>query len=179
MKENYDKIIIIGQTGSGKSYLINELIKQGLKTCLKCTTRPQRLNEIQGITYDFIDNSEFEKRINDNKFLAYDIFNIKSQIWYYGLTTEEFNNSQIIMLTPNELSYLNSDQRKNCFVIYLDIDRDIRESRLIKRNDKNDSIKRRLDSDEIDFKNYTDYDMRITNDKFTITDVYDICEIIK
>jgi hypothetical protein len=38
---------------------------------------------------------------------------------------------------------ISEDSRKGCFVVYLDIDRGIRESRLFKRDDKNDSIKKK------------------------------------
>ena len=50
-----------------------------------------------------------------------------------------------------------------CFVVYLDIDRSVRESRLLGRQDKNDSITRRLDADDIDFQSYNDYDLKITD----------------
>jgi guanylate kinase len=71
---------------------------------------------------------------------------------------------------------LTKDQRKGCFVVYLDIDRSIRESRLHNREDKNDSIKRRLDADEIDFKDFGDYDLRITDPEFTAEDIWDLMD---
>ena len=40
------------------------------------------------------------------------------------------------------------------------------------RQDKNDSIKRRLDADEIDFQDFKDYDLKITDPEFTADDVY-------
>ena len=66
--------------------------------------------------------------------------------------------------------------RKGCFVVYLDIDRDIRESRLLGRQDKNDSITRRLDADDIDFGSFKDYDLKITDPEFLADDVYDLMD---
>jgi guanylate kinase len=79
-------------------------------------------------------------------------------------------------MTPGEFENINAEVRKGCFVVYLDIDRSIRESRLFKRQDKNDSITRRLDADEIDFKDFKDYDLRITDPEFTADDVYDLMD---
>ena len=60
---------------------------------------------------------------------------------------------------------------KGCFVVYLDIDRPTRENRIKGRGDKNDSVQRRLDADEEDFKNYDDYDLRVTDPEFTADDI--------
>ena len=79
-------------------------------------------------------------------------------------------------MTPGEFNKFEKiqDLRKGCFVVYLDIARVTREKRLYKREDKNDSVKRRLDSDEIDFKDDFDYDLRITDPDFGVDDVYSL-----
>jgi dephospho-CoA kinase len=51
-------------------------------------------------------------------------------------------------------------------VIYIDIDEDIRRQRLEQRNDNNDSIERRISADAEQFRNFSDFDCKITNDKF-------------
>lgn len=172
-----EKVIILGPSGSGKDFLLRKLSEKGLKPCLKWTTRPQRKFEKQGITYNFVDYSEFLQSINENKFLTYQEFevtpeNSDPEKWYYGITNDEFELSQVFIMTPGEFDDISEEQRKSCFVVYLDIDRKIRESRLHIREDKNDSIKRRLDADEIDFKNLSDYDLRITDPEFNADDVY-------
>ena len=78
----------------------------------------------------------------------------------------------LVFNPPGKFDNVSEKQRKSCFVVYLDIDRKVRESRLHTREDKNDSIKRRLDSDEIDFQNLSDYDLRITDPEFNADDVY-------
>lgn len=177
----HEKCIIMAPSGAGKDFLLRGLVEKGLHACLKTTTRPKRKFEQQGVTYDFISNDKFIDSINENKFLAYQTFlvtpeNSDPETWYYGITKEEFNNSQVFIMTPGEFSQLplSKEERKKCFVVYLDIDRSIRESRLFRREDKNDSISRRLDSDEVDFKDLKDYDLRITDAEFTADEIYDL-----
>jgi guanylate kinase len=79
-------------------------------------------------------------------------------------------------MTPGEFTNLTPEIRKGCFVVYLDIDRSVRESRLFRRKDKNDSITRRLDADDVDFNEYNDYDLKITDPEFTADDVYDLMD---
>jgi guanylate kinase len=179
MNDKKEKCIIIGPSGSGKDFLMRNLSEKGLKAGLKWTTRPKRKLEEQGVTYNFVNESKFEESINSGEFLVYQKFtvtpeNSDPQVWYYGLTKEEFSNSQLFIMTPGEYSMIPSELRKKCFVVYLDIDRSIREKRLLIRQDKNDSIKRRLDSDDIDFKDIKDYDLRITDPEFTADDVYNL-----
>ena len=71
-------------------------------------------------------------------------------------------------MTPGEIKQIDEVTRKGCFVVYLDIDRSVRESRISGRNDNNDSVKRRLDADEIDFKDFKDYDLKVTDPEFEV-----------
>lgn len=176
-----EKLIILAKSGGGKDFLMRKLVEKGLIPCLKWTTRPPRKFEQQGITYNFVNDSIFTESINNNEFLAYQTFEVTPdgkdpETWYYGVTNEEFQRAQVFIMTPGEFSNINTELRKVCFVVYLDIDRSVRESRLFKRQDKNDSIKRRLDADEVDFKEFKDYDLRITDPEFTADDVYDLMD---
>ena len=176
-----ERLILLGKAGSGKTYIERKLVEKGLIPCLKWTTRPPRKFEQQGITYNFVNESKFTQSINNNEFLAYQTFEVtpegkEPEIWYYGVTNEEFQRAQVFIMTPGEFSNINPELRKGCFVVYLDIDRDTRESRILRRQDKNDSITRRLDADEIDFKDFKDYDLRITDPEFEAEDVYDLMD---
>ena len=174
-----EKVILLGKSGSGKDHLMRKLVERGLKGCLKWTTRPQRKHEKQGITYNFVSDTQFTESINENKFLTYQTFSVTPEgkdpeTWYYGVTNEEFQRAQVFIMTPGEFSNINTELRKVCFVVYLDIDRSVRESRLLGRQDKNDSITRRLDADDIDFQSYNDYDLKITDPEFSAADIYDL-----
>jgi hypothetical protein len=111
------------------------MVEKGLTPGLKTTTRPIRKFEKQGIDYDYIESSDFLVLINENKMLVHQSFLVTPEnspvvTWYYGLTIEEFNYSQLFIMTPKELSELTIEQRKECFVVYLNIDRDVREKQI-------------------------------------------------
>ncbi len=176
-----EKLILIGPSGSGKDYLLRKLTEKGLKPGVKWTTRPPRKHEIQGITYNFVDCDRFKSSIEADEFLCHQTFIVtpegkEAETWHYGLTKEEFNNSQVFIMTPGEFENITEDLRKNCFVVYLDIDRLIRKSRIQGRGDKNDSVERRLDADEEDFRYFKDYDLRVTDPEFEADDIYSLME---
>lgn len=174
MSEKQEKIIILGHSGSGKDYLRKELTKLGLKYAPKFTTRPKRINEEQNIDYDFI-NFEIYKDLFDNKKIkTSQSFVINGVDWYYGITQENWDTNQIFIMTTEELNQLNEQDRKNCFIVYLKIDQDIRLKRLNERMDFNDSIKRRIEADEKDFEDFKDYDLCITDHEFEPQMVYDL-----
>jgi guanylate kinase len=180
-KPKSEKVVILGKSGSGKDFLMRKLVGKGLIPGLKWTTRPQRKLEKQGVSYNFVSDSEFFQAIKENKFLTYQKFEVEPEgsdpvTWYYGITLEEFEKSQVFIMTPGEFLDINPEQRKRCFVVYLDIDRPIRESRLHIREDKNDSIRRRLDADDIDFEYFKDYDLKVTDPEFNADDVYGLME---
>jgi guanylate kinase len=173
MTNKSEKLIVIGKSGSGKDWLLRKLEEEGLKVSIKTTTRPQRKNEVQFETYNFTSDFEFKSLLEQNQFICHQSFNVTPEgrdpeIWYYGISKDEFNSSQAFIMTPGELEQIDEETRKGCFVVYLDIDRNIRESRISGRNDNNDSVQRRLDADEIDFKDYNDYDLRITDPEFEV-----------
>jgi guanylate kinase len=160
---------------------MRKLVEKKLRGCLKMTTRPQRKHEIQWVTYEFVADWTFKEKIDNDEFLVYQTFEVTPEgkdpeTWYYGITKEEFEKSQVFIMTPGEFENITPEVRKGCFVVYLDIDRDTRESRILGRQDKNDSVTRRLDADEIDFQNFKDYDLRITDPEFEAEDVYDLMD---
>ncbi len=181
MLNKSEKCIIVGHSGSGKDFLMRKMIQQGLKGGIKMTTRPMRINEVQDVTYNFVDFQIFKDKINNDELVCYQRFEVTPlnkapEIWYYGITKEEFNDSQVFIMTPGDLSQIDQETTKKCFVVYLDIDRKIREHRILKRNDNNDSVLRRLDADEIDFKDFRDYDLKITDPEFTATEVLNLMD---
>ena len=104
--------------------------------------------------------------LNEGKIKTHQNFIINGDKWYYGISKENFDNNNVFIMTPAEFSMLSTDERKNCFVIYLDIDEVTRRIRLQSRNDNNDSIDRRIKADKEDFKNLKDYDLKITDPEF-------------
>lgn len=162
-KPNYIKkrAILVGKGGSGKDHLKNILVGMGFRYSVSHTTRPIRSNEIDGSDYHFVSEEKFLEMIDKDLFFEQLVFNG----WYYGTSREEFSNSNLFIMTPGGLSKLSHDERDESFVIYLDIDSDIRKNRMCMRKDADD-VERRLKADEIDFNLFDDYDATIIDPNF-------------
>lgn len=175
-----EKLIILGKSGSGKDYMVRQMSKKGLVAAVKTTTRPQRKGEVQWITYEFVADWTFKEMADAGDFIVMQDFIVtpsgrESETWYYGLTKKEFHRAQAFIMTPAELQMIDAETRKECFVVYLDIDRSVREKRILRRRDMNDSVKRRMDADDVDFKEFDrngDYDLRVTDEDFNADDVW-------
>lgn len=173
-----EKLIICGKSASGKNFLLNEMVNtKKMKAGIKTTTRPPRLNEENGIDYNFLSKEEFD----DQNLIVKESFYVEPKdsdptYYHYGYSEKEFESSQVFIMTPGEIEMLPESIRKECFVVYLDIPHDIRESRLISRDDNNDSIRRRMRGDDKDFKDFEDYDLRIGDPDFSSEMVYDLMD---
>lgn len=65
-------IVISGPSGVGKGTIVNELMKKGgYALSISCTTRPCREGEKDGVSYFFISQKEFLKKIEEGGFLEY------------------------------------------------------------------------------------------------------------
>ncbi len=133
------------------------MVSHGFKYCVSHTSRPIREGEKEGEDYYFVNESHFSSGIFYEKV----IFNG----WFYGTSMEEFQSSNLFIMTPSGLAKMPRKDREQSHVIYLDIDEDTRRERLSKRRDADD-VERRLKADEIDFGNFSDFDRIIKNPDF-------------
>jgi guanylate kinase len=180
-KEKKEKCIILGPSGSGKDFLLRQLVEMGLRPLVKYTTRPPRKLEKNKVDYYFIDDKTFKDSIDKGEFITYQSFNVTPvgrdpEVWYYGIKQEDFDICQVVILTPFEWEQLPKEDRKKLFVVLLDIPQNIRESRIANRNDDNDSVRRRIEADRIDFEGFKDYDLCIRDYEFEAKMVYDLME---
>ena len=77
-------------------------------------------------------------------------------------------------MTRPELESLSEEERKKSFVVYLNIEKEIRRSRISERLDNNDSVDRRISADERDFEGFSDYDLCITDHEFEAEWILDL-----
>lgn len=156
------KLILVGKAAAGKDFLKNRLTQKGFKSGVSCTTRPPRHNEVDGVDYHFMSEDDFKSALDNGEMLEHMIFND----WYYGLTIDEFEKADVMIMSKDGLDVLPKEYREKCMVIYLAPPRLTRVQRLTHRNDPNDSIVRRMDTDDEQFKNFRDYDLMVKNDDF-------------
>lgn len=156
------KIILVGKAAAGKDFFRNRLLKRGFKCAVSHTTREPREGEKEGIDYHYISKDKFKEMLDKNEMLEH----MEFKGWYYGLTIEEYKNNDILIMSPDGLDDMPEWAKKQCLIIYLDINPTTRLTRLILRDDKNDDIERRFKTDEDQFKDFYEYDLRVTNPEF-------------
>ena len=103
-------IALLGASGSGKSTLENELAnKYGYEKIVSHTTRKQRVGEVNGKDYHFIDNETFNEALERGLFAEYEEY---SQNRFYGTLKTDYNNgkNKVVVLTPNGFRQL----KRNC-----------------------------------------------------------------
>lgn len=151
-------LILLGKTCSGKDAIAKELVmKHGFYRIATTTSRPMRKGEKQDVDYHFVTEDEFKEKINDGCFIEYKTYDTTSGKWYYGTTYESLNNiddngKYVIILTPDGYKELVEKLSIYHKSIYVYANNSTIVNRLKKRKDKNDSIRRRLEHDNEDFK---------------------------
>lgn len=155
-------IILTGRSCSGKDTVKKELLKKnknliGIKTY---TTRTKRPKEKDGVDYHFISDEEFREMIENNEFAEYKEYTVASgDVWLYGCRSTDIEKAEdedyIIILTPQGVR----DLKKNfphipmkVFYIYSNLN--TIKDRSSKRPDNSGDIKRRIEKDKEDFKNW-------------------------
>ena len=66
-------IVLSGPSGVGKSTVISELLseRKDIYFSVSFTTRKPRAGEMDGVNYNFVSRSEFERMIQDGELLEY------------------------------------------------------------------------------------------------------------
>ena len=155
------KIIICGKSGSGKDTLRKRMQNLGFVYGKPYTTRPKREFELNS-DYVFIDELQFYKLKDQYFFFDSQVYND----WNYGLPNFEWSSCNLFIMSPATIKKLTEEQLKECFIIYLDIQENIRKERISFRSGNADSVERRINADEQDFNQFTTYNLKITNADF-------------
>lgn len=84
-------IVISAPSGGGKTSIVKAILSQfpDLVFSVSATTRPKRVNEVDGVDYFFISEDEFKKRIENNDFIEWEKF----YDYYYGTPKEQITNA--------------------------------------------------------------------------------------
>jgi len=171
--DKVEKIILVGAAASGKDYLADYLVKKGLSKSITYTTRPIRDGEVDGVVYNFISINDFKEMESNSEFYEYENF---KKDWYYGSTNDDWDTCNLFIKTVGGIKQISDEDRKDCFVVFLDIPRDVRFNRLLERSDNNDLLERRMNSDDFDFDGFDDFDLRISDDGFDPMMVFDLMD---
>jgi guanylate kinase len=157
----HKRVVLVGRAASGKDHMRKTLENKGFKYAVSYTTRPKRDAEVHGVDYYFLSSEEFEAMIERKAFYEHVSFNG----WHYGTTNEQFYSDDVFIMTPHGISHIDPNDRKNTFIMYLDMKLGVRQRRLTQRSDA-DTVERRLAADDRDFADFKDFDIKITNHDF-------------
>jgi guanylate kinase len=156
------RLILVGAGGSGKDTARKRFEEKGYSYAVSYTTRPPREGEVNGKDYYFITAEVAKTMIEDDRFYEYVEFNG----WLYGTTKHQMQYCDLFIMTPSGLAHVKPDDRAASLVIYFDISEEVRRERLSARNMPGDTLDRRIEADQKDFENFTNFDIRITNPDF-------------
>ena len=156
------RTIIVGPTASGKTFLRNKFEERGFVFGISYTTREKRAGEISGVHYHFVSKEYFEEGIQLNWFYEYSEYNGN----YYGTGIDEWDHLQFFIMETEGVQSIKPEDRNSCFIIYLNPDKTIRESRMALRGWDLKKINERIETDKEKFYNFDNYDLLITNSNF-------------
>ena len=167
--------VISAPSGTGKTSLIYKILDEQLasktKLGISCTTREKRENEEEGVSYFFLSEEEFTKKIEKETFLEFaEVFgNLYGtpKDWVFSTISEGFD---VIL----ELDVQGAVQVKNTYpdtktIFIIPPSYEDLKNRLIKRDqDSVETIKKRLAEAKQEVISGKDFDHLITNDNFDL-----------
>ena len=163
-------VILSSPSGAGKTTISKKIQQkyQNFKISVSHTTRKPRPNEVEGIDYYFINESDFKNKIKNHEFYEY------AKIFgnYYGTSKDSVLN---LLKNKNDVLFdidwqgtqqLSKFKELNLLKIFiLPPSKEELKKRLIQRNqDKPDVVEERLKAYDTDSSHKKDYDFVVVND---------------
>ena len=147
-------IILIGESGSGKTTILNKLVEKGYEKAINHTTRTPRGNEIENGEYKFISKEEFNDMWDKGELLQRAEFNNE----YYGISTSSLKDNVVCISIVNSVKDIKERAEelklKDVAIktIYVYVDERERINRMKARGDSDESIQTRIKIDREKFK---------------------------
>ena len=165
-------IVLSGASSSGKTEAAKMLMaKYGIQKAITTTTRPMRVNEVDGRDYFFVSKERFDQLIKEDKFVEYTHYNGN----YYGSTKDQIADGRSVVIDLKGLKSYSSLNDKRIVTFYLKTSEDVRFKRMLERGDKEADAHRRIENDRIIFADdqIPKVDFRIDSENKTIEQVAD------
>lgn len=156
------RIVLVGPTASGKSFIKNCFNNRGFKVDISYTSRSIRTGEVDGIDYYFVSKEDFINGIKRNIFFEY----VQYDNNYYGTERCGWENSDVFIMETDGIKHITDQDRINTLIIYVNTPIEIRKQRMKERGWNDEKIEKRLKQDEIKFKDFKNYDLEISSMTF-------------
>ena len=94
-------LFFLGPSSSGKDYFRGWLIKNYsfLSEIVLHTTRPMRLGEIDGVSYNFVTMEEMDRLEKENLLIERRDYNTISGVWSYATSAAAIDSNKIHLAT--------------------------------------------------------------------------------
>jgi len=157
----HKRIILVGPAAAGKDFLKKKFEKRGFELDVSYTTRSPREGEVSGVDYHFISEKEFIDKF-------YDMYeHVKHGEYLYGTGQYEWDHCDVFIMETDGINQISEEDRKSCFVIYLDTPDHERVKRMrLERRWEYTEILKRLEIDKEKFEDFKNFDIKITNPNF-------------
>jgi guanylate kinase len=165
-------ITITGGSSSGKDAILNAVLRANdeVQVIVSTTSRPMRIGEIDGVTYNFVLEEQAKKMLREGQFIENRIYKVATgEEWIYGITKDSIDiqsdNIYIVIVDFQGLKSLEEYLRQydvDIRSIYIDCSAQERLRRSITREGKMSTEKvkeacRRLIADENEVVQAKDY----------------------
>ena len=163
-------LILIGPSASGKTEIAKYLSKHyKITKIITYTTRKTRVNEQNGVDYNFISVEEFAKLTDQNFFVETTYYNNN----YYGTAKKDIKDDKCVILDPNGLKSFLALNDSHIVSVFLKCSEDVRYQRMILRKDEVELAKKRIINDRIAFNeaNLSKVDYVVESDKLAIDEL--------
>lgn len=146
-------IVLLGKSGSGKDFVQEALVRLGVPKIVLYTTRPKRKREIDGVSYHFIDNTQFIRKLEADEFAVWNMYIVASgDHWCYGILKEDLHKFGCVQINSYWISDIRSYTMFQPLLFYLNTTQDTLVRRLQRRGGDMAEAERRMSADVKDFK---------------------------
>lgn len=160
--------IVSAPSGAGKTTLVNDLVARDplLRISVSHTTRPPRQHEKNGISYHFVDESEFLRMIDTGAFLEHArVFDHRygtSRNWVEEQVTQGVD--VILEIDWQGARQIRAVAPAVVSVFVLPPSLTVLRERLLGRGDRKDAVDRRMRDARTEIEHFNEYDHVIVND---------------
>lgn len=157
-------IILIGESGAGKTVTERELCKGRFKRVISHTTRSMREGEQNGVDYYFISVDEYNSLLEEGKFAEHTEYNGN----FYGVHEDNITPNAVAVVEPHGMEQLKEKYKSDVICIYLKASEELRRKRMLERGDSEESVNNRIELDRTHFlgvEDAADLVIEITEDK--------------
>ncbi len=177
-----DKLVVVsGPSGAGKDTIVRYLLEKDcmFSLAVSATTRAPRGQEVDGVDYYFLTESDFECKVKNGEFIEYAQYGNS----YYGTLKSDVENrvadgkTVILVIEVNGAANIKKLYPKAITIFIMPPSLDVLEARLRgRKTETEEAIQRRLRIAESEMQKSKDYDYVVINDvlQTAVDDAYSV-----